>query len=296
MFALTGASGYLGSRLLPALCRVDSRVVTLGRRKVGTSSAHRALDLSGTDGFRDALDGVETLIHCGGLAHNKGASEDYDRINVRATMALADAALNVGVRKLIYLSSLNVVPAGSKDPCASIGRLPLPADHYARSKWRAEQSLENLLSVSGCELVIVRPALVYDTELTANLASLAGILRQWPLRLPERGCRSMVARPDVVARIVQLATTDAATQHGVRRVAVTDGECYTAGRIGRALSHRGWIGLPMPVWQLAGAYRDKRHGLARGTSVQSIVGDYWCGRSTADADWSPAHTFESLTR
>ena len=118
------------------------------------------------------FEGVSCVIHCGGVAHRRAAEAEYQHINVAATLRLAEAAAIAGVSHFIFLSSMNVVPADAGSPDALAAMWSKPRDPYTASKWSAERELTQLLKCTECELTIVRPGLVYDVELTANLARL----------------------------------------------------------------------------------------------------------------------------
>jgi nucleoside-diphosphate-sugar epimerase len=239
--------------------------------------------------------GVGTLVHCAGLAHHEGAADDYEQVNVRSAIALADAAVNAGCSRLIFVSSLNVVPAGTPNAASPAVRLPRPQDPYAESKWRAEQQLEALLQGMPVELVILRPALLYDQELVANLARLRRHLRSGILTLPAIGKRSMLARPDLVALVLSELKRPHASG-GVRRLAVTDGECYDLKRIGRALTagQGGW--LPVPGWALraSGRFLDATQGLPAGTSWRGLAESKWCAGARQPRGAIHRWTLESL--
>jgi nucleoside-diphosphate-sugar epimerase len=284
MLGLTGATGYIGRALLPALQLAGFPVTTVGRRAVSADITHRQLDLRSAAGYRDALVDMQSLIHCAGVAHNLGGASDYELVNRRATVSLADAALSTGCQHFIFISSLNVVSAGEMDAEAPARRLPRPHDHYARSKWETEQQLEALLAGSDTRLTIIRPALVYDRELVANLAVLERWLSRIPVTLPAVGRRCMISRPDLVAEIVASLRTEAGA---LRRIAVTDGECYDLKRIGRALGGAK-VGMPVParVLKLVSALRDSWSGLPGGTTWTGLAGEKWCaprGREPAIA-------------
>ena len=296
MILITGASGYLGRALCANLIAADSPIVSAGRSIYHDDRVeHRALDLSRSAGVRDALAGATTVIHCAGVAHNKGALADYDNINVRASMALADAAVAQGVKRFIYLSSLNVVPADAPDPQASAASFPQPSERYAASKWRAEQQLEALVAYSNTELVLVRPALIYDRDLTANLATLSRLAHLMPFVLPDVGHRSMISRSDLVALLTHLVSCSLGTNDsGVHQLAVTDGQLYSAERISRAFAKRtGWP-LPKLFWRAASAIWDWRVGGAQGATWSSIASPHWTGTVKPVDGWRPAVTLESL--
>ena len=289
VIGVTGASGYIGRALTKALIEGHHEVVTLGR-----ADASRHLDLMTTSGYRSALEGLSTVIHCGGLAHNDALPEDYEQINYRATIALADAALSVGIKRFIFLSSLNVVPAAGYKGSTAASSLPRPDTPYVFSKWKAEQGLDQLLRYSACELSICRPGLVYDHELTGNLAILASIAHRLPVGLPAVGVRGMVSRPDLVSLLTVLAAKEGKLDEKTSRFAVTDGECYSSKRIGSALGGRTPIMGPAGLWRFGGFCRDVLRGKPFGATWRSLSLGGWTGPWPAIDGWRPEWTLETL--
>lgn len=268
-------------------------MVSAGRSAIG-HCPHRHLDLSSTGDYRTALDGAATVIHCAGLAHGRGGAVDCEQVNVRASMALADAAVAVGARRLVLISSLNIVPAAAVRADAPYHHYPEPEDVYAGSKWRCERVLEQMLAGTSCQLIILRPALVYDGELAANLATLSRLASVLPVSLPETGCRAMVARPDLVRLIVRAADRTAVDDAGVVRIAATDGEVYSARRIGRALGACSPVGLPRTLWRGISTLRDWAVGAPAGATWSSIGTTHWLGSPSRVDGWSPRWTLETL--
>lgn len=292
MIALTGATGYIGSALLRVLEDGGQPLVTVGRQ-TQQGVAHRSLDLSAKAGFREALAGVHTLVHCAGIAHHKGSAQVLEQVNVLATLALADAALDAGCRKFVFLSSLNLVPAEQPAAEVPVSQLPPPKDAYGASKWRAEQRLEAMLQGSQCQLLIVRPALVYDDPPVASLAQLSALVNRWPLSMPPLGSRSMVARPDLVALLAELAVAPVQGR-AVQRIAVTDGECYNLRQIAQALrvGSPPWVPVPASLLWLMSGLRDRINGLPSGSTWRGLSGRKWCGQGPRPAGFQPTVTLD----
>lgn len=153
--AVTGAGGFIGGALTPMLAGEGHEVLPLSRN-----------DLSDPD-----LSGVETVVHCAALAHRTGAERPdaatFDAINHRLAVELATKAKAAGVRRFVFVSTIYTI-AGNPSPLTP--DMPLkPRDDYGRAKARAEADLRE---ISGIEIVIARPVLVYGPGARANLKAL----------------------------------------------------------------------------------------------------------------------------
>ncbi|MFK0683075.1 NAD-dependent epimerase/dehydratase family protein [Ochrobactrum sp. BD67] len=153
--AVTGAGGFIGSALTQMLAGEGHEVLPLSRN-----------DLSDPD-----FSGVETLVHCAALAHRTGAERPdaatFDAVNHRLAVELAVRAKTAGVRRFVFVSTIYTV-AGNPSPLTPDMRLN-PRDDYGRAKAKAEADLREL---SGIEIVIARPVLVYGPGARANLKAL----------------------------------------------------------------------------------------------------------------------------
>jgi uncharacterized protein YbjT (DUF2867 family) len=123
---LTGATGYVGGRLLPALLARGERVRCLTRRpdaipprsglEVATGDA---LDAAAV---RDALEGVDVAYY---LIHAMGSPEAFEQLDRRAATIFAEAARETGVRRIVYLGALGDGPGLSPhlESRQEVGRL-----------------------------------------------------------------------------------------------------------------------------------------------------------------------------
>lgn len=272
MILITGASGYLGSKLYGELKRQGLSVCSAGR-----SMADRHLDLASNEDYSPVMAGVNTVIHCAGIAHSHARADDYDTINRQGSARLALAARAMGVSRFLFFSTLNVVPIDADDPSTCASQWAAPDNLYAASKHAAEIELVRILAGSQCQLLILRPALVYDTELTGNLKTLRQVGRWFPFALPDSGSRSMVSRPDLVAMVSRMLAREGSGWGETQCIALTDGQRYVAQRIGEALmGPRAWS-LPNWLWRTvllvcAGLPSAKTQSIAR-----SLSQDLWTG-------------------
>ena len=237
---------------------------------------------------RQLCQGVDGVFHLAGIAHQHATAEDYQRLNVDASLALADAAMASGVNTFVYVSSSR---AATKND---------GADHYGRSKLSAEKALRERTDSSAMRLVIVRPSLVYGANVKGNLALLARAVRAHLPLPPEAGHRSMVGVQDLCRLLVQVAECDSAT---LPVLTVTDGENYSTRRIVAALrtaSGRPATGYTPPLWcwQVVSRLLDLLRGVPAGTHFGKLFHDDVCEGNAADAvrNWTPMKVFEDVAK
>lgn len=152
------------------------------------------------------LTGFDAIVHLAARVHDPGASaSDYRTDNAQATEALAIRAAADGVRHLVFSSTVKVFGEGRERPYR-VGDPALPEDHYAASKWQAEQLLQN---VAGLDVSIVRSPMVYGHGSRANFAALQAMsARRTPLPLGMvENRRSFVALDNLCSLIESLLTT-----------------------------------------------------------------------------------------
>lgn len=263
---VTGASGYIGRALVPALVAAG-HVVRAQRHRAdvpGPAQESFCADLS--QGFPEsALEDIDTVFHLAGLAHSRETPAAYRTINVEATVSLARAAMAAGVRRLVFLSSVKAALAAAA---------PATADDYARSKADAETALLSLAQGGAMDVFIVRPALVYGGEHGGYLRWLERWVQAHLPAPPEGGERAMVAREDLVRLLVMLQQACLASP---ATLTLTDGQSYSAQRLHRALCDarglRPWLPSPPPaVWKLACRVGDLVSGQAAGASWRRLQG------------------------
>lgn len=301
MLLLTGATGYLGSAVAAALATRGEQFRCLGRGNLPIADVPWIpWELSAAE----PIDGgvftdVSAVVHCAGVAHRMASALEYEQVNVRASEKLATAAAEAGVQHFIYISSLNVVPPAAADPTVLSESLPDRDEPYALSKKRAEIALQK-----GCEgypmaLTVIRPALMFDQDLTANLATLERALRWLPVLLPDKGRRSLVSRSDVVQLILACVDGNAGAPTGQPVVAATDGGCYSAQAISRSLGvgklggDRSAFALPESLCQLTCGLLDWYRGSSWGSTWRALSAEHWCGTAREVIGWRPSLTLKT---
>lgn len=257
---VTGATGFIGTALCKALQHRGDSVRAYSRSGAalpdGTPST--AVDLQHSRlGLAD-LRGIDVVFHLAGVAHQHADDALYEQLNVRATLALADACLCAGVSHFVFLSSVKAMGAATNPAPREENDCSDPADAYGRSKRAAEQGLLDLCR-GRMAVTVIRPALVYGQDARGNLALLDHWARRGMPRPPPGGERSMVSRSDLVALLGIVADRQGIAPH---IWIATDGEAYSSRQVYDTLRQmhglepgRAW--WPRWLWRVGAAALDR---------------------------------------
>lgn len=272
--AVTGSSGFIGQAVVQNL-RTGGHCVTSVSRK----------ELASVD-----LSTVETIVHCAAIAHRKGAGEpspqEYDDINHRLTVALADRARVASVKRIIFISTINVV-AGNTGPLSP--SMPYsPTTEYGRSKAAAEQSL---LRLPGIEPVVLRPPLVFGAGAPGNLRTLMKLCAL-PVPLPfglVQNVRSLVSIESLARAIDFLASAKSEAVAG-RVFHVSDQPISTSEIIRHARKGMGRNPGLVPVPPMVMRWALNLTG--RSFMADQLLGDLVVDSSDlVELGWQPAPDF-----
>ena len=116
---VTGSSGFLGRHLVPYLAGRGYKVIAASRRAPAFQCSNMVTvplpDLSIPFDWQSLLQQSDAVVHLAGIAHTFADDDLYDRVNHRATEALARAASRSGAH-LIFVSSI-AAQSGSFSDC-----------------------------------------------------------------------------------------------------------------------------------------------------------------------------------
>ena len=151
MILLTGATGAVGSHLLPMLVERGERVKCLvrqpdklGRHRVDVQIVMGDLkELSDPFMLRQSLRGVDSVIHLAGSLRDQ-PGHPVEELNGLATVRLVEAAEIVGANRFLFFSAL--------------GASPVQKPRFLRSKWTGQAAVEG----SNLDSTVFRPSIVFD--------------------------------------------------------------------------------------------------------------------------------------
>jgi nucleoside-diphosphate-sugar epimerase len=301
---VTGANGFIGQAACRSLLLRGMRV--LG----GVRDQKKAPQLpSGSEATiisdrvqvsRSILEGVDGIIHLASRVHIMRDSaadplEDYRKVNVFWTAALAEAAAVSGVKRFAFLSSIKVHGERSPHPFTEQDT-PAPLDPYAISKLEAEERLKDVGAATGMEIVVLRPPLVYGEGVRANFLSLLRLVEKgFPLPLASiENQRSMIYRENLVdALCLCLDHPDAADQTFL----VSDGKDFSTPELIRVIAtqmRKGPHLFPFP----RNILRSLLVAAGRENVYERLCGDLAADTSKIQSvlGWSPPYSREQGIR
>ena len=165
---VTGSTGFMGSSIARELLTEGEEVKVLIRRTSDTQNidgldVERVYgDIRDGDSMRKALKGCDTLYYTAAFfAHWTPDRKLPYEVNVEGTKTSMKAALDAGVRKVVYTSTNNTLGAHGPVPVDETAEFNhwKTGDHYSISKYLAEIEAKKFVD-RGLPLIIVNPTLV----------------------------------------------------------------------------------------------------------------------------------------
>lgn len=238
---LTGATGFIGSALVPLLVdnshhvRVLVRNEEMARQQKWTRHVEIFQgDLGEGASLRACCEDREAIIHCAGLAHATGIGpKAHEMSHVRGTENLLEAAKQCGAGRFLYLSSSKAA-----------SRKPTP---YARAKLAAESLVNQAQMRGGIETCVLRPAAVYGPGMKGNLAAWIRRIQQGraPPLPPLKTRIAMIGREDLCRAITLVLGRE---RPWGNTFMLYDGIAYPVKEIEARI--RQALGLPPSRWHL----------------------------------------------
>ena len=247
---VTGATGFVGLRLLGLLKNLECEVRLLSR------SSLPGYELIFCDFQKDkiplsAVQSIDTVFHLAGFAHdlhvNSETEDIYQIVNVDATVQLAKKAVQAGVKRFIFISSVKAGGRAFDTRCMTESEQNEPEGIYGKTKREAEIKLLEIGRQSEMHVSIIRSSLVYGPNMKGNLhMMLSGIEKGWFPPLPKlKNRRSMVHVDDLVRAIVLVAEDN---QANGEIFIVTDDSPHSSREIYEVMCKL--LGKKIPNWNM----------------------------------------------
>src|SRR3954451_21475699 len=246
MLLLTGATGSVGSRLLPLLLERGEEVRCLVRkpRKLGA----RRVDVQITLGVlgemsdpylvRQALRGVDTVIHLAASIRDQPPRR-IEELNGLATVRLLRAAERSGVRSFHFFSALDAQAA--------------QRTRFFRAKWLAEQAVLS----SALPTTVFAPSIGYDhSDPWITLLRRFSFLPVLPVSGEGQARFQPIWAADVARCVVGALERERADDEATRRYELAGPEALTYDQMSDLVSRiagrpRPLVHVPLPLIRLS---------------------------------------------
>jgi len=213
---VTGATGFIGSALINYLTNMSDMSIVGMVRSISDIDSNSNVEFRigeiGSANITDInLSDIDVIIHTAGRAHIMNDSsanpiEEFRRVNTLGTLDLAKLAVNSGVKRFVFLSSIKVNGESTDLGVPfSINSKENPLDAYGISKYEAEVGLWEISRETGLEVTIIRPPLVYGPGVKGNFSSLIKLISlraPLPLASVRGNRRSMVGLDNLLSMIL----------------------------------------------------------------------------------------------
>lgn len=186
LILLTGASGYVGGRLLKRLEEAGRRVRCMARHpefltgKVGPETEVVAGDALEPDTLQRAMEGVHTAYY---LIHSMGSAGEFEEEDRQAAQNFSDAASKAGVSRIIYLGGLG------------------ESDEELSSHLRSRHEVGDILRASGVEVVEFRASIVIGSG-SLSFEMIRSLVERLPVMVTPRWV-STPAQPIAVVDLIE---------------------------------------------------------------------------------------------
>lgn len=252
---VTGATGFIGRRLVKALREVGTKVLALSRGSEAWGDegvASIAADLTEASAIENVCAGVDGVFHLAGYAHAGDANDEraagiHRQLTVGGTFALLREACRAGVKRFVFVSSVKAMGEGSEDDCIDETAPALPASEYGRAKLEAEQLVLSCNRDHGMHACVLRLPLVYGPGVKGNLHSMIKAIDygRFP-PLPKVANKRSLVHVDDVVRALLVSLKNPAAKGEV--FILTDGRIYSTYDI--YISIRRALGKTPATWAM----------------------------------------------
>ncbi|MDR2727598.1 MAG: NAD(P)-dependent oxidoreductase [Chitinispirillales bacterium] len=181
---VTGANGFIGQHLVRRLADSGHIVRTLSR---DDSKLHffqydevdrRTVDISERSLIRGVMEGIDTVYHLAAIARNdlRMTWDDYYAVNVQGTINLLEEAKAAGVKKFVFISTVEAAGFGNGVQPRTETDESHPVNNYGKSKLLAEQQV--LSNTWPMRCTVIRLPMIYGPGTFLIVPKLFGMVRK----------------------------------------------------------------------------------------------------------------------
>jgi nucleoside-diphosphate-sugar epimerase len=319
---VTGASGFVGGNLVPALVEQGSKVFATSRNRqsdvailrLGAEPVRADLAQDNEDALSDILPKVDWVFHLAGQL--SGPPSELDKVNVDGSCKIASVCASWS-HSPIFVSLSSVAAGGPSTPQAPKDEtaIPNPISDYGRSKLAGERIIAKYCS--SMPMSIVRPGIIFgpgDREFNRLLQSMYRVFLN-PLIRGGRQPLAIIEVTDLIRLLLAVAergervastTTDGDPTRGVGVYYAAALEPISLRQLGAIFSstlRRPVIPLPVipPVAWMLGLLGEQWSILTKTKSTlnrdkirEALANGWWVdvSKAVSQLDWRPSRSIE----
>jgi nucleoside-diphosphate-sugar epimerase len=196
---VTGAAGFVGSHLVPALVEAGHRVIALSRTDDGAARVERRLtatqgervetrqsDVTRLETLGPALAGADAVLHLAAIPRDWDGGASLRLVNTEGTRNVLRATHEAGIRRFVHLGAMGVVDD--------------PDLHYGSSKAKAIE----LVKASGLDWTVLSPSVLFGPR-DGFFNLIAGLVRISPGLVPITGRGTARFQPLAIGDLTRVA-------------------------------------------------------------------------------------------
>jgi UDP-glucose 4-epimerase len=183
---VTGATGFIGQHL--------TRKLLNGKRSVRTVSKDESdaklyffrhdevdfkrADIADRESLSGLMDGIDTVYHLAAISRNDLSKtwDDFYAVNVQGTVNLLEEAASAGVRRFVFVSTVEAAGFGDGTSPRRETDAPNPVNNYGKSKLMAERRV--LSGELPMERAVLRLPMIYGPGTFLIVPKLFGMVRR----------------------------------------------------------------------------------------------------------------------
>lgn len=204
---ITGANGFIG-RSLARRCRELGAEVSGLDFQADAEWGVVAGDLTNAEQWKQALDGVDLVIHAAAIVSNTASMDLAWGINVKATADLLAHCVEAGVKRFVQLSSVAAYGFSATEELEENQPLRPMGNTYVDTKISSEHSVLACHARGAMDCTIIRPGDVYGPGSRPWVVLPLEMIKSGKFMLPAygKGLFSPVYVDDIVNGILLAAT------------------------------------------------------------------------------------------
>ncbi|HEY6571443.1 MAG TPA: NAD(P)H-binding protein [Candidatus Limnocylindrales bacterium] len=247
---VTGASGFVGSHVVPALIDDGHRVVALARdaesaaliaQRLNPAQRHaleaRIGDITMPATLPAAMAGIDAIVHLAAIPRDYDGGQSLRLVNTEGTRNVVHAARETGVRRFVHQGAMAVVDD--------------PDLHYASSKAKAMA----IVRESGLDWTILEPSLLFGPR-DGFFNLIAGLVRMSPGVVPITGSGGARFQPLAIGDLTRVVVDVLADETTIGREYPLGGPRYWSYReivaevVAAMGKRRALVPMPVPLIRL----------------------------------------------